>query len=105
MINANQGHAISIEYREEQANNISNDNIEIYETRENVRENTNARSPTRIERRTVNNEVYEIVQQHEASPNIQTDHLTQDEENRSYQTLFADRSNDDHIYKELTGGQ
>ncbi|XP_063399365.1 uncharacterized protein LOC134683993 [Mytilus trossulus] len=102
---ANQGHTMSIEYREEQTNNIENDNIEIYETREHVRDNTHARSVTRIGRRTINNEVYEIVQQHEPSPNIQTDHLTQDDENRSYQTVSADWSNDDHIYKELAGGQ
>ncbi|XP_052064791.1 uncharacterized protein LOC127704695 [Mytilus californianus] len=103
--NANQEHTISIEYREEQINNIGNDNIEIYETRENVRDNTHARSATRIERRTINNEIYEIVQQHESSQNIQTDHLTQDEDNRTYQTVSADWSNDDHIYKDLTGGQ
>ncbi|XP_071120239.1 uncharacterized protein [Mytilus edulis] len=103
--NANQGHTMSIEYREEQTNNIGNDNIEIYETSENVRENKHARSATRIERRTINNEVYEIVQQDEPSPNIQMEHLTQDEGNRTYQTVSADLSNDDHIYKELSDGQ
>ncbi|CAG2254501.1 unnamed protein product [Mytilus edulis] len=103
--NANQGHTMSIEYREEQTNSIGNDNIEIYERSENVRENTHARSATRIERRTINNEVYEIVQQHESSQNIQMEHLTQDEGNRTYQTVSAELSNDDHIYKELSSGQ
>lgn len=102
---ANQEHTISIEYREEQTNNTDNDDIEIYERSENVRENTHARSGTRIERRTINNEVYEIVQQHEPSPNTQTDHLTHDDENRSYQIVSANWTNDDHIYKELSGGQ
>lgn len=80
--------------------------VEIYEAaHENVRVNTDARSTTRTGRRTINNEVYEMVQQRESSENRPTERITHDDDNRTYQTVSAELPNDDHIYKELSSGQ